>query len=816
MSAAMAPANLVEVTERAQARAGVGDVDGAIAIYEEWLATAASPFAWAACYNLGVLCADSGRTAAARGWYEQGAALNPDCLEARFNLGNLLEKDGKPEEALAQWQGLLARPAARLARNRATKLLALNNIGRLAEQQRRYDEAERHLAQSLLLDPEQPEVVQHWVHLRQRLCRWPIQLLLPGVTEATLRKGISALAVLNITDDIATQRAAAERFIAAKVPQPEACLAGDGDHVHDRIRVGYLSSDLCMHAVSFLTVQLFELHDRQDFEIYAFSWSRNDGSGFQQRVLGAFDHVVGLHELSDAEAAERIHALEIDILVDLQGLTSGARPAILARRPAPVQIAYLGFPGTAAVPGVDYLLADCYLIPEELAGDYAETPLYLPDCFQVSDAGRPVEKTLSRAEYGLPEAGVVFCAFNNTHKITAEIFGTWLDILKAVPDSVLWLLADTPHCRTHLENEALMAGVPADRLVFADRLAPPGYLARFGAADLFLDTFPFNGGTTANDALFMGLPVLTCSGRAFASRMAGSLLTCLGLPELITTSLPAYADAAIRLATTPGALAALRSRLAQARATSPLFDTPRRVRDIEAVYRQVARCRRIPGPPRPASPRPALEEGIFLHVGCGRADKQSTTPGFAGPAWREIRLDIDPDAQPDVIGSMTAMPAITDAAVDAVFSSHNLEHLYPHEVPLALAEFLRVLRPAGYLVLTCPDLHAVCRQVVEVGLTDPAYLSPAGPIAPLDMLYGHQQAMAAGNLFMAHRCGFTQASLAAALRQAGFGAVRVVAAPAGLYDLWAIACKADLPARDLAAIAAAHFPLPFRHLAPPG
>jgi predicted O-linked N-acetylglucosamine transferase (SPINDLY family) len=300
------------------------------------------------------------------------------------------------------------------------------------------------------------------------------------------------------------------------------------------------------------------------------------------------DHFIRINEMSDAAAAEAIRAAEIDVLIDLQGLTGGCRPNILAYRPAPVQITWLGFPGPTGLPGIDYVLSDKYVIPEETARYYTEKPLYMPECYQVNDRKRVSSPPLSRKEYQLPEDAFVFCAFNNNIKFTPEFFSAWMRILNRVPHSVLWLLADNERAKANLLRYAEEQGVTADRLVFAPRVPVADYLGRFVTADLFLDLSPFNGGTTAADALWMGLPLITCSGRSFASRMAGSLLLSIGLPELITTSLSDYENLAVRLANDQAMLSAIKSRLATNKASSSVFDTPRFVKNLEDLLSRVA------------------------------------------------------------------------------------------------------------------------------------------------------------------------------------------------------------------------------------
>jgi predicted O-linked N-acetylglucosamine transferase (SPINDLY family) len=388
--------------------------------------------------------------------------------------------------------------------------------------------------------------------------------------------------MLSASDDPGMQLAVAQRFARERVNQrvPE-LVRPEHRYPHAKLRIGFLSSDFCLHAVSLLTVELFELLDRDRFEVYGFCWSREDGSAMRARVIKAMDQFIRIHHMDDATAAQTIRAHEIDILIDLQGLTSGARPNILAFRPAPVQMTYLGFPGPTGLPCIDYVIADRYLIPDSEKPYYSETPLYLPQVYQSSDRQRPVGALPTRAQCGLQEDKFVFCSFNNNYKFTEEVFDTWMRILQRAPDSVLWLLADNVWAQENVTARAEAAGLDTSRLIFAPRVAPADYLARYTAADVFLDAYPFNAGTTANDALWMGLLVLTRSGRTFASRMAGALLTSLDLPELITTTLADYEDRAVKLATDPIFYNGLRQRLKDAKQTSPLFDMPRFVRDFE-------------------------------------------------------------------------------------------------------------------------------------------------------------------------------------------------------------------------------------------
>lgn len=608
--------------------AAAGDALGAVRTYQQWLNEhGTSPLAHAVLFNLGVLQSELGELAAAEQSYRQALQRYPEFLQAHFNLGSNLEKQQRNDEALASWQHLLTLPDDCAEEQRAMLLLALNNSGRLLETLKRYPQAEAMLERSLRIDPAQPNVIHHWAHLRQKQCSWPVLAELPGLPAAQSLQAVSALSMLDISDDPALQLAAAQRYVEEKTLPGLEPLANPAGYGHRKLRIGYLSSDFSLHPVSMLTVELLELHDRQQFEVYGFCWSPNDGSALRQRVIDALDVYVPIGALSDEEAARRIRAAEIDILIDLQGLTAGARINILARRPAPVQVAYLGFPGTSGMPFVDYVLCDRYVLPEAEQTHFTEQPLYLPEVFQVCDRQRPVGQTPSRASCGLPDDALVFCAFNNNHKYTPELFAVWLDILEQVPDSVLWLLADNPSVQPSLLALCAERGIAAERLVFAPRALPPDYLARYRIADLFLDCFPFNGGTTANDALWMGLPLLTCSGRSFASRMAGSLLHSLGLDELVTDNFADYRRLAVELAHDRERLAVLRERLAASRDSAALFDTPGQVRKIEQLLRQVAR---VPAPPTGAElPLPRLSAAAADSIMNFSSDSHS---GISDPA----------------------------------------------------------------------------------------------------------------------------------------------------------------------------------------
>jgi predicted O-linked N-acetylglucosamine transferase (SPINDLY family) len=576
------PAPLIETMGRAQSLQARQQTDAAVAEYAGYLRTGDPAFAYAALYNAGVVLSQAGRRLEAEAYLRQAVVLNPDFGLAQVNLGLTIETNGRAQDALAQWRSALERPALQAPAQQGYRVQLLNHIGRLSEQQRDYPGAEAALTQSLMLQPRQPPVLHHWVHLRQKQCVWPVIAGLP-ISREDVMTSASALAMLGLSDDPADQLASSRRFVAEKVGRFPRSVPRGHRYGHDRLRIGYLSSDLSMHAVSLLTVELFERHRRDQVEVHAFCWSKEDGTPFRERVRRAFDRYHRIDGMDDAGAADLIQAQEIDVLVDLHGLTSNARPNIVARGVAPLQVAFLGFPGPTALPHMDFVVADPFIFPDALRPHFTEEPLILPTLYQCSDSQRPIGRLPTRAQLGLPDQAFVFCAFNNNFKFTPEVFEAWMRILRRVPDAVLWLLEDNRWSRENLQRAAQAHGVDASRLLFAGRVMPADYLARFAVADLFLDTCPYNAGTTANDALWAGLPLLTLSGRTYVSRMAGSLLTSAGLPELVTTTLADYEDRAVALAQDRAALAGLRQRLTNEKAEGRLFSTDRFVAEFETA-----------------------------------------------------------------------------------------------------------------------------------------------------------------------------------------------------------------------------------------
>ena len=524
------------------------------------------------------------RTSEALNSYNHALRLNPLSAEAYCNQGNVLQDLRHCEEALQCYERALQLEPDFAA--------AHYNRGNTLRELERFAEASDSYARTLQLQPKHHWAYGNWLHAKGRECRW--NQLSAQITEllARIEQGQPVsppLFLLALTDTPAQQRHAAEIWVREICP-PSLALPGIPRGGRDaRIRLGYYSADFHSHATAHLAAGLFEEHDRERFHVVAFSFGpdvREDP--MRKRLSEAFDEFVTVRTMSDLEVAQLSRDLGIDIAVDLKGFTLDERTRIFAHRAAPVQVSYLGYPGTMGAPYIDYLIADPVLIPEGSRQHYSEKIAYLPHSYQVNDRQRPIaERPFARAELGLPAQGFVFCCFNNAYKITPGTFTAWMRILASVPGSVLWLLQDSPGAAENLRREAQARGVDAARLVFAGRMPLPEHLARHRVADLFLDNLPYNAHTTASDALWAGLPVLTCLGESFAGRVAGSLLNAVGLPELVTTTLEQYEALAIELATQAQRLGALRTRLAGNRLRAPLFDTALFTRHLENAYLQM-------------------------------------------------------------------------------------------------------------------------------------------------------------------------------------------------------------------------------------
>ena len=511
--------------------------------------------------------------------YDRAIALRPDYAEAYNNRGVALKELKQHAAALQSFDQAIA-----LNSDNAD---AWYNRGDALFDLKQYEAAIQSYDRAIALKPDIEYLFGIRLHARMRICDWhDIDDQLAQLAERIGRKEKAAFPfpVLALTDSPPLQRKAAEIWVQDECPASHALPKIPRRPKPGKLRIGYFSADFGNHPVSFLTAELFETHDRDKFELIAFSLRTNAMDDMRKRVEAAFDQFIDVRNRSDKDVALLARTLEIDIAVDLGGFTKDSRTNIFAMRAAPLQASYIGFLGTMGAEYIDYLIADNTIIPEECQKYYSEKIAYLPS-YQANDSRRRIaDKTFIREELGLPQTGFVFCCFNNNYKIMPGTFDSWMRILKQVDGSVLFLYAENEPAAINLKKEATLRGVAPDRLVFGKRLPAPEYLARYRSADLFLDTLPYNAGTTASDALWAGLPVLTCVGETFASRVASSLLNAIHLPELITTTREEYEALAIELATNPERLRQIRQKLAHNRLTTPLFDTPRFTKHLEAAY----------------------------------------------------------------------------------------------------------------------------------------------------------------------------------------------------------------------------------------
>ncbi|MFM2057733.1 MAG: hypothetical protein RLY71_2118 [Pseudomonadota bacterium] len=513
--------------------------------------------------------------------YQRAIDLQPDYTEAFINSGVLLREMLCHAQALERFQRVLA--------FRPDYEMALANCATLLVEFKRGEEAMAMLERLLALNPDYDFGVGMLAYEKLHACDWRGFDVLAERVVSGLRAGrrsSKSLGLMAITDSAADHQRCAQLFSAQRYPAAPVPLWRGERYRHDRIRLAYVSPDLREHPVGHLMAGVFERHDKSRFETIAISLGIDDGSRLRGRMQACFDRFIDARAMSSRQIAELMRTLEIDVAVDLAGFTSDSRSDVFGFRPAPVQVNYLGYPGTLGTTYMDYIVADRHVIPPEQQRFYDEQVVYLPDAYLPPAADVQIaERTPSRAECGLPEQGVVFCSFNHDYKISPHMFALWMRLLRRVPGSVLWLMSRAELSQRNLRRSAAEQGVAPERLIFAQRVPRvEDHLARYRQADLFLDTHPYNAHTTAADALLAGLPVLTCMGNAFPARVAGSLLHAAGLPELVTHSPDEYEALAFALATDPARLVALRHKLAEQRGSSALFDIQSFCRHLETAY----------------------------------------------------------------------------------------------------------------------------------------------------------------------------------------------------------------------------------------
>jgi len=574
----IAPSNSRALNNRGLALTDLGRYDQAI----EGFRSAAdfdqrNPDIWA---NLGNVLCKSKSYDDALAAYSNALTINPDLAEAWLGRGNVFGELKRYDEAFAAYDKALA-----LKPDLAEAWLGRGNV---FYDLKRYDESFAAYDKALALKPGLASTEGLRLHTKMRICNWlnfDTECANLSSSVNNRKASTAPFPFLAISSSAGDQLQCARLWIAEKFLPSQKPLWRGEHYNHDRIRIAYVSADFRNHAVSSLIAGMFECHDKSRFELTAISIGPDDNSEIRQRLKRSFDHFVDATTLSDEEIASRIRKTEIDILIDLSGFTRGGRSNVFALRPAPIQVNYLGYPGTMGASYIDYIIADQTIIPDEYRRFYSEKIAVLPNTYQPNDRKRIIsDKAFTRSDVGLPSQGFVFCCFNNNYKIIPRVFDGWMRVLKQVEGSVLWLLEQNESAVSNLKKEAVTRGVGSERLVFAKRMPLPEHLARHKFADLFLDTLPYNAHTTASDALWAGLPVLTCIGETFAGRVAASLLKAIRLPELITTTLEAYEQTATELATDPEKLAAIKRKLAENRLTTPLFDTKLFTKHIEAAY----------------------------------------------------------------------------------------------------------------------------------------------------------------------------------------------------------------------------------------
>ncbi|MBF0627364.1 MAG: hypothetical protein HQL91_03995 [Magnetococcales bacterium] len=579
------PVELITYAENCQ-RSGRSDL--AIAAYRDWLATHdQDPLTHCLYFNLGVVLLDARDLANARTVFETVIGLQPDFYPPYINLGVTLEQLGLPAEAIACWQRLVDRLPTVTGENVGFCASALKQIARVGSQ----EEVEQALQRSLELQPYQNEAIVHWIGSRQGMCKWPVIVPFAHCDATHLKKGFAPLSLGVFTDDPMWQLANAAYYHRSEIGQPQPVYQDAHPALRRdpplRPRIGYLSSDLRIHAIGYLMAEIFELHDRNKVEIFVYAVGPQLEDALKRRIQGAVEHWCDAHTLGDVELAERIVADRIEILVDVNGYTHSARTKMLAMRPAPVIVNWLGYPGTMGSPYHNYLIADDFLVPEALEFCYSERVMRLP-CYQPNDRKRLVDpRRPRRDEVGLPAGVMVYGCFNSSKKISPLTWELWMQVLERVPASVLWLLREGEVARERLMAMAAQRGIAPERLIFAERKPNHEHMARYPLVDLMLDSTPYGAHTTASDALWMGVPILTMAGLSFPARVCASLVRSAGIGELVCATPEEFVARAVALGSDHALLASYRERLIAGRDHCVLFDTPLLVARLEELYFQM-------------------------------------------------------------------------------------------------------------------------------------------------------------------------------------------------------------------------------------
>lgn len=781
-----------------------GALNEAIQTYRQILAC--KPDCAEAHCNLATTLKDQGKLEPATDAYRQAIEHSPDFAEAHYNLGNILQMQGRLTDAAQSYLRALA--------IKPDYADAHNNLGNVQQALGQLSAAASHLQKALALDPSSAEaynnlgnVFKHQTRREDAIASYTKALeLKPDYLEAHSNLIFALSSHPGCTPSQYLIEAKRYGMNAQASAHPyRSWPSHPKDSPPRRLRVGLVSGDLKTHPVGFFIESILAHLNLNSIELVAYSTKAQEDD-LTSRIKPFFSSWNLIAGRSDEAAARQIYEDRIDVLVDLAGHTAFNRLSLFAWKPAPVQVNWLGYFASTGLPGMDFLLADPVSVPASHHAAFSEQVWYLPDtrlCFT------PPAESESPGVAALPASingCITFGCFQTLSKIGDETLVLWGRVFSVLPQARLRLQNKQMSCsvtREEISKRLAKFGIASERVTLLGPVSRPEYLAAHAEVDIVLDTFPYPGGTTTCEALWMGVPTLTLAGETMLARQGASLLVAAGLSNWVANNVDEYVAKAVAFSQDLAGLADLRAGLRERVRASPLFDAARFARNLETALFGMWEANHS---------KSNCKSGVemaktFLHVGCGSKRKDQTTAGFNADNWHELRLDINETVNPDIVGTMTDMPGVADESVDAIFSSHNIEHLYPHEVPVALKEFIRVLKPDGFLVVTCPDLQSICALVAEDKLTEPAYISPAGPIAPIDILYGHRPSMERGNLYMAHRCGFTNKVLIGTLRSCGFRTVAAANRGNPHFDLWAVACKSELSREDMHKLASQHFPV---------
>jgi len=540
------------------------------------------PLSFEILHDLATVHAKMGHEKLALQKYIEASQIRHDSAELLYNIAKLYDNAFDYKNAIIYYDKalLIAPNFIEAIINRSNNSFALgDNLQALIFAKRAY-----------ALNPNAYYLYGHMVGIKMQICDWSEydEQIIKIIDAASNQEKISTpFTLLSLIDDLKLQRKITEIYANDCYPLNEKLGAINKQYKNAKLKIGYFSADFGNHPVSLLMAEVFELHDRDQFEVIAFSLGVMTDHPIRGRLMRGFDQFIDIRDKTEYDVSRLARELKIDIAIDLGGFTRDSRAGIFSYRAAPIQISYLGYLGTMGAPYIDYIIADPELIPFEMEDGYTEKIIYLPS-YQANDRKRPIsEKKFSKEELGLPKKGFVFCCLNNSYKISPDVFSSWVRILNAVQGSVLLLYAENELAEKNLKAEAILRGLDSERLIFGKKLSFPDYLSRYQAVDLFLDTFPYNAGTTASDALWSGVPVLTRKGKSFSSRMAASILTAIGLPELITENIVEYEYKAIEYALSPSMLLDVKSKLENNHAQCALFDTPQFVFNLEKSYKKV-------------------------------------------------------------------------------------------------------------------------------------------------------------------------------------------------------------------------------------